>query len=121
MSFDKSKDYLKQTVRTAVTYYMKTAEGEAPPVGRVVDNCVFQSIQRTSDDWTQGDSVTVYLWREMWLVNHAADRLPMLSDRLNAGGLFWTVTEVEFTDMDDSSFHQRYKLSLEKLKGGALT
>lgn len=129
MAFDKSKDYLKQTVKTSAWYWPKSEEGARANVtnsvrefqnhARLVQHVVIQSVDRTSPDWSQEDTCTVYVWREPWLVEFTADRLPALSDRLLVGGYFWTVTEVNFTDMDDSGLHQRFKLSCTRSKGRA--
>ncbi len=114
--FDKSKDYLKQTVTTPVTYVLKTAEGQYA-AGVVVAYGVRQTVERTSPDWTQEDTINVYLWREPWIAAFGdANRLPVISDRLVVAGAYWTVSEVSYTDMDDSGYHQRYKLTCQRLK-----
>lgn len=124
--FDKSKDYLLQTVKTSVWYMQKTEEGDRVYTtdsvslfqtrAKLIEYVVRESSTRTSPEMTQMQERTFHIWREPWLQQFTADRLPMLSDRLYSDGLFWQVTDVYFSDLDSSGFHQRMRVTCEASK-----
>lgn len=126
MAFDKSQDHLKQTVVTSVLYAVKVVEGDLDfnssslqaftTVAAEVAYVVRESNTRNSPEMMDVEDKTIHIFRTPWLVNFTAQRLPANGDKIYLDGAFWLVDDVFFTDLDDSGFHQRFRVHCTKSK-----
>lgn len=120
MTFDKSQDWKLQMVPITIWYLRKASEGDPAfntssesafkAAAKEVDHCVQNSGTRGSPDFTQNEQDEFYMWKDRW-ENAGGSGLPQIGDKLFALGKFWVVTDVTYTDKDDSGGYQRYKLT----------
>jgi hypothetical protein len=117
---DKSKDYLLQTGTFTSWYLAKTVEGTVPEddvtafkVAAIeVPYTTKNRSEKESERFLESERTVFHMWRDVLPYGFK----PTAGSRVLALDVFWVVESVRFCDMDDSGFHQRYRLSCVKSK-----